>query len=141
MDQIRNPNINNRDHLVGRPTRSWEEWQCGGSPFGCPCLFDAPPLIYLRGFCPDTLVEHYRYTTSQSAVDPSKITMIGYQSARIEYSFSLGQWILSDPRLNVTARTKASQISYALGKQNWTISGDQYPCSEGGDYKGRSQNP
>ena len=28
-DQIRNPNVNNRDHLVGRPTRvpyAWERW-------------------------------------------------------------------------------------------------------------------
>ena len=30
--------------------------------------------------------------------------------------------------------TRASQNSYALGKHNWTISGDTYYCSEGKDY-------
>ena len=42
---------------------------------------------------------------------------------------------MSDPRLNVTARTKASRNSYALGKHNWTIAGDKYPCSSGRDYE------
>ena len=60
--------------------------------------------------------------------------MVGKQSARIEYDSSLSEWVYSDPRLNVTARTRASQISYALGKHNWTISGDTYKCSKGKDY-------
>ena len=45
------------------------------------------------------------------------------------------QWIMSNPRLNVTARTSASQISYALGKHNWTIQGDKYQCYKGRDYE------
>ena len=60
--------------------------------------------------------------------------MVGYQSARVEYNSLLSQWLLSDQRQNVTARTRASQISYALGKHNWTISGDKYQCFEGKDY-------
>ena len=61
--------------------------------------------------------------------------MIGLWSARIQYNFSLSQWVYSDPRLNVTARSRASHGSFVLGKHNWTISGDKYQCSEGQDYK------
>ena len=39
-----------------------------------------------------------------------------------------------DPRLNLTAILRASHMSFALGKQNWTISGDKHQCSEGNDY-------
>ena len=70
----------------------------------------------------------------QSAADPGNIIIIGLTSARIEYSSSLSQWIYSDPRLNVTAKSRASQNSFALGKHNWTVSGDKYQCSEGKDY-------
>ena len=114
--------------------RTWDEWQCGGSPRGCPCTYDSPPLIHLRGFCPDTNLEHYRYTVSQSAADPNNIIIVGLQSAQIQYDSSLSQWAYSDPRLNVTARSRASQNSFVLGKHNWTVSGDKYQCSEDKEY-------
>ena len=120
-------------YTTSAEVRSWTEWECRGKN-GCPCQYETPPLVNLRGFCPGTLVEHVRYTTTQSAIDPSNIIIVGYNGARIEYDSLLSQWILSDPRLNVTARTRASHISYALGKHNWTISGDGYQCSEGKDY-------
>ena len=34
----------------------WDEWLCGGSNKGCPCTYETPPLIHLRGFCLATLV-------------------------------------------------------------------------------------
>ena len=34
----------------------------------------------------------------------------------------------------ITAKTDASTMSYALGRNNWTISGDNQKCSEGKDY-------
>ena len=71
---------------------------------------------------------------TQTATDPNNIIIVGLGSARIEYNSSLSQWVYSDPRLNVTARTRASQNSFALGRHNWTISGDKYQCSEGKEY-------
>ena len=125
--------------IVFNPTlakpRTWVEWQCGGQPRGCPCAFDSPPLVQLRGFCPDTLLEQQRYAVTQSATDPNNIIMVGFQSARIQYDFSLGHWVYSDPRLNVTAKSRASQKSFVLGKHNWTISGDSYQCSKDKDYE------
>ena len=78
--------------------RTWDEWQCIGHPRGCSCTYESPPLIHLRGLCPDTALEHIsdiyqRYTVKQSAADPGNIIIIGLTSARIEYSSSLSQWI------------------------------------------------
>ena len=115
-------------------TRTWLEWQCYNDPRGCPCTYYSPPRIHLRGFCPGTLVEHKIYTVTQSTADPSNIFIVGLQSARIKFNSSLSQWIYSDPRLNVTARSRASQNSFALGKHNWTVSGDKYQCFQGKEY-------
>ena len=116
-------------------TRTWRELQCQGHPRSCPCSYDSPPLIHLRGFCPESLVEHYRYTMTQSAADPSNIIIIGRHSARIQYNSSFSQWVYTDPRLNVAARLTANPSSFVLGKHSWTISGDRYQCSEGKEYK------
>ena len=114
--------------------RALTEWRCGGRDRGCPCTFEKSPQIHLRGFCSNTKVEHKQYTVSQSAANPRNVIMVGLKSAQIEYDYSISQWVLSDPKLNVTARTRASQNSYALGKHIWTISGDNYMCFEGEDY-------
>ena len=116
--------------------RSWVEWQCqnpGGGIY-CPCHYESSPIINLRGICTNSLVEHSRYAIKQLATDPMNIIMVGYQSARIEYDSKVSQWILRDVRQNITAKTQASRISYALGKNNWTVSGDNHKCSEGKDY-------
>ena len=63
--------------------------------------------------------------------DPTGIIMIGQLSAQIWYNASLSQWILQDMNTNITATTEASQHSFALGKHNWTISGDlNVACSK-----------
>ena len=114
--------------------QSWYEFQCVGFNTGCICEYEDPPILHLRGFCSGTLVEHERYAVMQLPNDPQKIVMIGYQSARIEHDQSHDQWVLRDSRQNITARTQAGQLSFALGKHNWTISGDRYHCSGGRDY-------
>ena len=117
-----------------KETETWYEWQCYASPRGCPCTVDFLPLIHLRGFCPDTDLEHYTYKVTQSATDPNNIIMVGYQSARIQYDSSLSQWVYSDQRLNMTAMSKASQNSFVLGKHKWTLSGDKFQCPGGKEY-------
>ena len=99
--------------------RSWIEWQCGLPNTGCPCTYETPPLIHLRGFCSDTLLEHSRYTVGQSPSDPGNIILVGHRSAKIQYDSSLGNWEYIDPGVNVTARSRASPDSLALGKHNW----------------------
>ena len=122
--------------LTKQDTRTWVEWECYAvSPRGCPCTYDSPPLIHLRGFWPDTNLEHKRYTVTQTAANPSNIVLVGYNSARIQYDSSLRQWVYSDPRLNITAYSTASPNSFVLGKHNWTVSGDEYLSSKNKDYE------
>ena len=62
---------------------------------------------------------------------PKDVIMVGRVSTQLRYNSSLGQWILKSEGYRVEAATNASQISYALGKHNWTISGDSDECRKG----------
>ena len=117
-----------RNHPLG----SWEERECrsNGYNMGCPCTFNTPPIVRLRGFCPDTDIEHDRYTPVQLQDDPTDVIMVGRKSALIKYNTLLSKWVLEDKNSNVTATSAASHHSYALGKHNWTISGDTAKCSD-----------
>ena len=58
--------------------------------------------------------------------------ILGLLTTRIEYTTS--QWILTDAKSEVTAISRANKLSYLLGKHKWTISNDDYECSEGKPY-------
>ena len=96
---------------------------------GCPCIFKTPPLLNLRGACSDTDMNE-RYTPMQGPDDETVIVLIGKYSSQIQHNASLSQWIIQDRNSNITAMTEASQHTYALGKHNWTISGDSNVCSK-----------
>ena len=122
-------------------TGSWTEWQCKNSIGGfiCPCHYETPPIINFRGLCPDTFVEHSGFVIRKRPTDQNMI-MVGHQSAKINLENG-SQWILRDTQIDtghrrqmITAKTDASTMSYALGRNNWTISGDNQKCSEGKDY-------
>ena len=40
-------------------TRSWKEETCASDfhEMGCPCSFETPPIIHVRGFCSKTLLD------------------------------------------------------------------------------------
>ena len=116
-------------------TKSWTEWSCYNSNIGCPCTFEISPLLNLRGVCPDTLIEHMTFTTKQTATNPRNIIIMGHRSGKIEYDSLHGQWVYLDPLINLTAKTRADQKSYALGKHTWTISGDTFECSQSKEYE------
>ena len=89
-------------------------------------------MLYLRGSCPDTNIKDVTFVPMQLQDDQTGIPMIGRVSSQLKYNSSLSQWILQDSRSNTTAMTEASQLSYALGKNNWTIRGDSIACSKDG---------
>ena len=66
-------------------TRTWIVWQCLSTSLrGFPCTYVSPPLIHLRGSCPDTQLEK-SYTVTQFASDPKNIIMVGTVSAQIRF--------------------------------------------------------
>ena len=60
--------------------------------------------------------------------------LMGNVASRIEYNNRSIQWELTDTKHGVTAVSKATKLSFALGKHQWTISNDEYECSEGKPY-------
>ena len=112
---------------------SWTEWQCVDEIIGCPCTYDTPPVLTLRGYCSYTDVD-VTYAPIWLTNDKARITMIGLVSSHIEYIETHSQWILKDKSSDVTATTNASQSSFALGKHNWTIRGDSVACSKEPSY-------
>ena len=115
---------------------SWEEWQCRELEIGCPCSYDSQPILYLRGYCPDTYIQNQRYTPKQLPTDPTDIILVGMLYAQIRHNSSRGMWILRDfydSNTDAHGETDASRESYALGKHIWTIKGDNIKCSKGQD--------
>ena len=66
----------------------------------------------------------------QLQAHPTDIFFTGQKSAAIKYNPAKSQWILEDSLYNITAVTNASHMSFALGKHNWTVSGDTTECSQ-----------
>merc|ERR1711894_295156 len=60
--------------------------------------------------------------------------ILGQISTRIEYNDTSSQWMLTDALSDVTAVSRATKLSYFLGKHTWTISNDDYECDEGKPY-------
>ena len=108
---------------------SWKEWNCFALQRGCPCTFDSPPVLQLRGsVCKSSYIKPQRYTLRQSLRDPKTVIMVGLISAQIFVWDT--NWILRDAPTDVTAWSHASKESFSLGKHNWTVldpgcSGDQ----------------
>ena len=48
--------------------------------------------------------------------------------------FNSTQWIINDDVQNVTAVSKAAKYSFALGKHQWWVTGDDKSCHEGEPY-------
>ena len=131
-DNDEGDNFNCIQHYAGFDVvASWEEWQCYQPDMGCACSYQTPPILRFRGFCPDTNIEDDNFTPLQLQDDPLNIILVGDECTQIKFNSSLKKWTLEDKCSNVTAVTKANQLSYALGKHNWTISGDTDQCSKG----------
>ena len=68
------------------------------------------------------------------AANPNNLMFLGGRTTRIQYNSSSSQWIMTDANFNITAVSKASKASYALGKHKWTVTGDVTDCHEGQPY-------
>ena len=112
--------------FVREPWRiSWGEWKCYSHDRGCPCSFPAQPLLTLRGLC-GALIDN-KFTPKQLPGNPGNMILLGQVSTRIEYNDTSSQWMLTDAKSNVTAVSRATEVSYLLGKHEGTISTQPQP--------------
>ena len=114
---------------------NWYESQCDHdtSYASCPCTYPAQPLLRLRGLCSASLID-LLFSPKQLPDNPGNMIMVGKRTTRIEFNETSSHWTLTDAKLHMTAVSKASKLSYALGKHNWTISNDDFACNEGKPY-------
>ena len=111
---------------------SWAEWMCKTYEQACPCSYPTQPLLRFRGLCSklaDTL-----YAPKQLPDNPGNMMILGQKHTKIQYNATSGTWVLTDTKYGITAESRATHLSYILGKHEWTISGDEYECSKGVPY-------
>ena len=114
---------------------------CTSAWKGCPCKNDQlPPVIFLRGLCPfsnlrtKNPIAGVRFTPVQHPNNLRNVWFKSGLSSRIWQSPTTGKWTLIDSVWNSTAVTHASKESYALGKFEWHVTGDDVNCHKGEPY-------
>ena len=115
--------------------KSWYEWQCTYSyDISCQCSYPAQPLLRLRGTCYSSMIGDDLFSPKQLPGNPGNMIFLSGIASRIEYNDTTNQWILTDALSDVTAMSRATKLSYLLGKHEWTISNDDYQCGKGKPY-------
>ena len=99
----------------------------------CPCQYSRQPILRLRGSCPDNKLDTL-YTPKQLYTDPDNMIILGASSTRITYNDETSQWTMIDSASNVSATSRATKVSYVLGKHSWTVDNSVYDCHQGRTY-------
>ena len=112
---------------------SWKEWLCHDSPQACACQYKTTPDLLLRGLCPDNSLDR-KFTVKQLPGSPNNLMIVGQTASRIQYNDSSALWVMTDLVYSVRAESIAPKVSYALGKHEWTVTGDVFDCHGGQPY-------
>ena len=107
---------------------SWGESSCVLYGMSCACSYPTTPLLWLRGLCYDSLLD-YLYSPKQLPTNAANMILVGHTTERIEYNDTTSQWILTSAKSEVTAMSRATKLSYLLGKHDWTIGCPKKPKS------------
>ena len=108
----------------------WSDFYCD---YKFACLCDHKPTSYVRLIglsCKKSAIDTL-YLPMNSRQDITKFVYRGAWDTTIEYVGKGKGWRVKTE--NVTGITRASQVSYALGKNIWTIHGD-LACKDGESY-------
>ena len=68
------------------------------------------------------------------AGSPRDVFLVGQITTQIRYNDSSQQWVMTDAVSSVRAESRASKVSYVLGKHEWTVTNDVFSCSKGQPY-------
>ena len=115
-DTLAGDTANCMEVFVKEPWRmTWGEWQCHAPDRTCSCSYPAQPLLRLRGLCKKSLIEKLSkeklFTPKQLPGNPRNLILLGQSTARIEYNDASSQWVLTDTKSDVTAVSRATQLS------------------------------
>ena len=102
--------------------------------FFCSCQYSHQPILLLRGLCQKSALKpkgNTQFTPKQQPRSPKDVFLLGKVSTQIRYNDSSEMWVLTDAVSSVRAESRATKVSYLLGKHKWTVTGDVYSCNEG----------
>ena len=74
-----------------------------------------------------------RYTPKQLARSPKDVFLVGIRS-QINYNNTSELWVITEALTNFRAESRATKVSYVLGKHMWKVTGDVFACNEGQPY-------
>ena len=111
---------------------AWGESACF-EYYSCPCQYSRQPILKLRGLCLYSNLD-ILYTPKQLYNDPNNMIIMGLTSTRITYDDQTSQWTMTDNNWNVSAMSRATKVSYVLGKHLWTVDNAVSDCHEGKIY-------
>ena len=104
----------------------------------CSCQSRQQPILRLRGFCKDSALKPTGsspvFTPRQLAGSPKDIFLVGGVATQIRRNDSSEQWVMTNAVATVRAESRATKVSYVLGKHKWRVTGDVYSCNEGQPY-------
>ena len=102
-----------------------------------PCYLSGP----VRGLCPSSRLRTLnpnlglQFTPVQRSDSFRDVWFKGGMSSQIRLNWTGdGKWTLSDDIWNTSAATNAPMDSYALGKNEWLVTGDDENCYDGEPY-------
>ena len=108
------------------------------TPSSCPCHYSQQPLLLLRGLCQQSALKPIGispiFTPKQLAGSPKDLFLVGGVTTQIHYNDSSEQWVMTDAVSSVRAESRATKVSYVLGKHKWIVTGDVYSCNKGRPY-------
>ena len=102
----------------------WGDVQCDYANFACMCTQYTGSYLELKGLLPSSLIDRYYKLIS----DPKDMRMLKYQGLEqtvITYDSKKEMWTLDTADSKVSGISKASHVSFTLGKHNWTITDDK----------------
>ena len=120
------------------------DFECYAMPHSCPCQYPAKANardwdgsgprthmldLIIRGACMNSYLmsewSEQLYRPRQLRSDPGNMMFVGQYTNRIRYNESLSMWVLTDMKSGLVATTRASKMSHAIGKFEWTVTGDK----------------
>ena len=117
--------------ILNDRVKNWECESLGGRGGRyCGCHFPIRPFLLLRGLCKNSHLDQL-YLPRNERVHR---TLTYYGTVRTVATFNGTFWRMETNFFNATAFSDAPDVSFMLGKYNWTIEGDSMKCNKGKAY-------
>ena len=91
-------------------------------------------MLKLRGLCPKSNLD--RYYVLKNNENNGQLVYYGLQRTKLVYDEALLQWVAHTlgNKENTSASSKASKLSFLLGRHEWMIEKDSKDCNRGETY-------